>query len=340
MITIEEEPKKGKTKSKGFDLKPYMIAVGVLSLVLLLYISFRMYIAERNLIPISIFALIAGAVFETKRLTEKWESVISTALFSFGCSFLAFFPGKREYVYNFENHIEIWPYCFLIFFLIFTIGFNKDKVIPKLTEGITLLQSITIIYWVVDFGLITMDNLFLIILMSVGLFFSIFSIFHAFTHTELTRTSRLTLSIWSTIVFVLLATENIIRTFQNEQIENTEDITSGFYIGLQYFLLGVSSVYILQNYAMLLGFLPDKKRFFNEQYYKDLKELKSEHIKRYSMQQIDILHSLYCIIFTGGIFSLNFYYKVVPKHTAIWMVFVSFPFIMFVYEFIKKRNKM
>lgn len=316
-----------------------MIAVGGLSLILLLYISFRMYIAERNLIPISIFALIAGAVFETKRLTQKWETVISIALFSFGCSFLAFLPGKREHIYNFENHIQAWPYCFLGFFLIFTIGFNKEKVIPKLTEGITLLQSMAIIYWVVDFGLIKTHNLFLIVLMGLGLFFSIFSIFHAFTHTELTRANRLTLSVWSTIIFVLLATENIIQTFQNEQIENTEDITSGFYIGLQYFLLGVSSVYILQNYSMLLGFLPGKKRFFNEQYYKEIKELKSEHIERYSIQQIDVLHSLYCIVFTGGMFSLNFYYKVVPKNIAIWIVFVSFPFIMFVYEFLTKRNK-
>ena len=112
MITTREKQKKGSAKSKGFDLKPYAVAAGVLSLILLLYISYRMYIAERNLIPISFFALIAGAVFETKRLTEKWESVISTALFSFCCSFLAFFPGKREYVYDFENHIKIWPYCF------------------------------------------------------------------------------------------------------------------------------------------------------------------------------------------------------------------------------------
>jgi hypothetical protein len=337
-LTTEKKPKKVKPKSKGTDLKPYMIAVGVLSLILLLYISYRMYLTERNLIPVSIFALIAGAVFETKRLTEKWWIVISTALGSFFFSFLAFLPGKREHNYDFENHIQIWPYCFLIFFLIFTIAFNKDKVIPKLTEGITLLQSIVIIYWVVDFGLITTDNLFLIILMCLGLLFSIFSIFHAFTHTELTRTNRLTLSIWSTIIFVLLATENIIRIFQNEQIENTENITSGFYIGLQYFLLGISSVYIVQNYFMLIGFLPGKGTFFNKQYYKDLKELKSEHIKRYSMQQIDILHSLYCIIFTSGIFYLNFYYKIVPKHIAIWIVFVTFPLILYIYEYLTQKN--
>lgn len=337
-MTTEKKSKKVKPKSRGFDLKPYIITVGVLSLILLLYISYRMYNTERILIPISIFALIAGAVFEAKRITEKWWIVLSTTLISFFFSFLAFLPGKREHDYNFENHIEIWPYYFLFFFLIFTISFNKDKVIPKLTEGITLIQSIAIIYWVVDFGLIISDSRFLIILISLGLLFSVFSIFHAFTQTDLTRTSRLTLSIWSTIIFVLLATENIIRIFHNEQIENTEDITSGFYISLQYFLLGISSVYIAQNYFMLIGFLPGKGTFFNQQYFKELKELKSEHIKRYSMEQINVLYSMFCIIFTSGIFYLNFHYKVVPKHIAIWIVFVVFPFGIYIYEYLTKKK--
>ena len=337
-MTTEKKSKKVKPKSKGFDLKPYIISVGFLSLILLFFISHRMYITERILIPISIFALIAGAVFEAKRITEKWWIVISTTLISFFLSFLAFLPGKREHNYNFENHIEIWPYYFLFFFLIFTISFNKDKVIPKLTEGITLIQSIAIIYWVVDFGLIISDSRFLIILISLGLLFSAFSIFHAFTHIDLTRTSRLTLSIWSTIIFVLLATENIIRIFHNEQIENTEDITSGLYIGLQYFLLGISSVYIAQNYFMLIGFLPGKGTFFNQQYFKELKELKSEHIKRYSMEQTNVLYSMFCIVFTSGIFYLNFHYKVVPKHIAIWIVFVIFPFGIYIYEYLTKRK--
>lgn len=337
-MTTEKKPQKAKPKNKGINLKPYMIVVGVLSLILLLYISYRMYINERTIIPISIFALIAGAFFETKRLTAKWWIVTSTALISFFLSFFAFIPGKREHDYNFENHIEIWPYYFLFFFLVITIFFAKDKVIPKLTEGITLLQSIAIIYWVLDFGLITTENLFLIILMCFGLLFSVFSVFHAFTHTELTRTNRLTLSIWSTIIFVLLATENIIRVFQNEQIENTENITGRFYIGLQYLLLGISSVYIVQNYFMLIGFLPGKGTFFNKQYFKELKELKSEHIKRYSVEQIDILHSLFCIVFTGGIFYLNFYCQIVPKHIAIWIVFVTFPIVLYIYEYLTNKN--
>jgi hypothetical protein len=335
-LTTQNKPR--KAKYKGISLNPYLYGIGGLSLLFLLYIIYRMYITDKNLIPISIFALIAGAIFEAKFIMKKWGDVLGSALLSFFLSFLSFLPGKRERHYDFENHIQIWPFCFLIFFLIFIIAFNKDKVVPKLTEGITLLQSIAVLYWIFDFGLLENHNLFLFLIFSKALLFSLFSIFHAFTHTELTKTNRLILSIWSTIIFVLFAVENIIRTFQNGQIENSQNLTSGFYIAVQYFLLGVSGVYIVQNFAMLIAFLPGKGTFFNKQYYKDLKELKNDHINRYSFQQVKILHSLCCIIITGGLFFLNYYYKVMPKHIAIWLVFVTFPLILNFLEYYKNKD--
>lgn len=337
-MTTEKNLKKKTTKSRGFDLKPYLIVLGTLALLLLIFISYRIYISERTLIPISIFALIVGAIFQTKRLTKNWGIVLTTVLISFIISFTAFLPGKREHIYIFENHIESWPFVFLVFFLILITIFEKEKVTPKLTEGITLIQSMAIIYWVIDFGLLKTHNLFLLFLMIIGLIFSLYSLFHAFTHTELTRTNRLTLSIWSTIIYVVFAVEHIFNVFHNEQIENTENLTSGIYIALQYFLLGVSGVYIVQNYFMLIGFLPGKGSFFNSLYYKELKELKSEHIKRYSIEQIDIIHSLFCVIFTGGIFYINYTYKIVPRNIVIWVVFVSFPIILNIYEYQKKKN--
>jgi hypothetical protein len=334
-LTTQNKPKKTKYKSKGVSLTPLFYTIGSLSLILLLYISYRMYLTERTLIPISIFALIAGAIFEAKYLLKKWSETLGIALISFFLSFISFLPGKREHNYDFENHIQIWPFCFLVIFLVIIISANKNKVIPKLTEGITLMQSIAILYWIADSDLIKNHNIFLNSIIFLSLLFSLFSIFHAFTKTELTRRSRLTLSIWSTIIFVLFAIENIIRTFLNEQIENS-DITNGFYSGLQYFLLGVSSIYIVQNFIMLIAFAPRKGAFFNKEYYKDLKTLKADHINRYSSQQIDILHSLFCVIFTSSIFYLNYYYKIVPKHIAIWLVFVTFPFI---FNFISSLNE-
>lgn len=332
-MTTQNKPRK-KYQSKGFDLKPYIYGIGVLSFLFLLYILFRLYVTERQLIPITAFSLIAGAVYEAKYITKDWQMVIMTGIASFAFSFLAFLPAKNERHYNFENRIEIWPYFFLVIFLVITVAANKDRIIQKLTEGITLLQSIAIIYWVVDFGFLKTTNVFLLFFMFIGLLFSSFSIFHAFTKTELTRTNRLILSIWSTIVVLLLAAENVLKTI-NYRTGNTESLISNLYSNLQFFLLGVSSFYIIQNFVMLISFLPRKGAFFNKEYYKELKELKNDHIERYSFEQVHISNTIFCIIFTSIIFYLNYYYKVVPKHIAIWFVFVIFQFISNFYDYVK-----
>ncbi len=318
---------------------PLVIFIGLLVLVLTVYVVYRINMSSRRLIPISVIAIIAGVLFEGKRLSDKWSTVFLTALGAFVISFVAFIPGRREHDYDFENHIAMYPYCFIILFALFSIVFHGDKVIPKLTEGITLLQSIAIIYWVIDYGFINTDSVVLKSIMIVGLLFSIYSIFHAFTHTVLSRTNRLTLSIWSSIIMVLFASDNIYRVYQNEQIENTADITQSFYIGLQFFLLGVSCIYIIQNFMMLIGFFPGRGSFFNAQYFRDLKQLKSDHINRYSATQVSILHSFVALIFTGTFFLLNYHYQIISRHLAIWIVFVIFPFILMILEFsIGRKN--
>lgn len=315
-----------------------LIFTGLLVLALTIYIGYRINISGRRLIPISVTAIIAGVIFKGRRLSGKWSTVLLTALGSFVFSFFAFLPEKREHGYNFGNHIEAFPYWFIILFAIFSIAFHGDKVIPKLTEGITLLQSIAIIYWVADYGFIHSNSIWLKSVMIIGLLFSLYSVFHAFTHATLSRTNRLTLSIWSSIIMMLFASDNIYRVYQNEQIENTADITHGLYIGLQFFLLGVSCIYIIQNFIMLMGFLPGRGTFFNARYFRDLKELKIDHIKRYSDRQVSILHSFFCVLFTGKIFGLNYHFQILPRHVAIWSVFVTFPFILTIYEIATQRK--
>src|SRR5690606_12035395 len=117
---------------------------------------------------------------------------------------------------------------------------------------------------------------------------------------------------------------NIIRVFSNPGIESSY-FSDGLFIGLQYFLLGVSAVYIMQNYMLLAAFLPSK----NGNYRNDLKENKKDHIDRYSDEQVNIRQSLFCIIFTGTVYWLNHKYQVLPRHTMIWLVLLTFPFILY-----------
>jgi len=115
-------------------------------------------------------------------------------------------------------------------------------------------------------------------------------------------------------------------------------MAQAMYIGLQYFLLGVSGIYIAQNILMLAGFLPGKGTFFNKQYFRDLQELKNDHINRYSDEQVNILHMLFCVLFVGTAFALNHYYHILPVHLAIWTMFVVFPVISEIYAAVTRKK--
>lgn len=321
-------------KSIGFNLSPSIIFFGVLGLVLTFYIGYRASISDKKLFSISLLALFSGLLFESFRITDNWIKVVYKFIGTYFFSLLCFLPGKRERVYNIENHIEFWPYFFIFIFSLITAISYKEKVTAKLTEGITLLQSISLIYWAIDYGFLNIDNWIVKTFLIIAILLSVFSIIQALTYFKLSRTIRLTLSIWSTIIMIAFAIDNIYRVYQNEDIEATQHISQGFYIGLQYFLLGVSAIYITQNYMLLAGFLPSK----NGNYKRDLKETKKEHIDRYSENQVLIGHSILCILYVLTVYGLNYKYQILPRHTMIWLVFMTFPLILKLINLTNKKN--
>ena len=104
-----------------------------------IYIGFRISASERELLPFSVIALFIGAVIESFRICKDLKIITKNFLISYLASFFCFLPGKKERVYDFENHIIQWPYVFLLVFsLVFVIKY-EEKITAKLTEGITLL---------------------------------------------------------------------------------------------------------------------------------------------------------------------------------------------------------
>jgi hypothetical protein len=331
--------------TKRFFSNPLLFIFITTILAYIIYDTYIKATSGSRLIPLNIVALMAGVIFESKRITNRWLLVVFIGIISllFAYAFLKFIAGSGL-DYRFElfflpnTIIRIWPPIFLVLYFIFSLAFYKYRIIPKLTEGITLLQSIAVIYWVIDYGFITINNLFTQAFLVIGLLFSLFSIFHAFTNTHLSRTNKLILSIWSSIIMMLFALDNLQLINQPAPIENTENLLQILYLGLQYFLLGISSIYIIQNFIMLAGFLPHPWRFFNSEYFSNVQELKEDHIYRYSDQQVTPLHSLICILFIGTIFYLNYHYQMVPKQFAIWMAFVIFPIVVTFYNYLLGRK--
>jgi hypothetical protein len=331
--TLSPTKRSAKRKSAGLDLTPVVAIIGVIGLALTIYITYRTSLSDRKLFSISLLALFGGLLFESFRVSDNRKSVIAIFVGSYFFSLISFLPGKREQHYNFENHIQNWPYFLLFFFALAFAVFHKDRVTAKLTEGITLLLSLSFIYWTIDYGFTNYQNWFAISLLSITFLFSVFSILNALTNLHLSKGVRLTLSIWSTIILFAFAIDNIIRVFSNPDIESTY-LSDGLYIGLQYFLLGVSAVYIMQNCILLSAFLPSK----NGNYRNDLRENTKDHIDRYSDQQVSIGHSLFCILYAVTIYWVNYTYQILPRHTMIWLVIVTFPLILFLSNMISGRK--
>jgi hypothetical protein len=290
------------------------------------------------LVPLSVFALLTGVIFEGRRLTEKWSSVFYISLASFVFSLICFLPGKQEHTYIFDNHVAAWPYCFLVTFALIAVIVYKDKVTPRLTEGITLLQSIALIYWLIDQKVFEWTGWFIYIITILVSVFTLVSLFNAFTHFHLSRTNRLLLSLWSSVIMLVFAIDNIYKTFQNRAIEEASNLDEKMVIFVEYFLLGVSSIYLLQNFIMLMSFLPGRGTFFNYQYFRDVRELKDDHIDRYSEDQVKIFHSFLVLVIVGTAFYFNFRYDFLPRNLAIWSTFFVIPLLLKVFDSSGRKN--
>ncbi len=211
----------------------------------------------------------------------------------------------------------------------------KEKVTAKLTEGITLLLTISFIYWLIDLNLLNFGKWYNILIVVITFIFSLNSIANAILNIKLTKTNRLWLSIWSTIIVFIIGIDNVIGVYNNGDIDANNFLSDNLFIGLQYFLLGISSVYIMQNFVLLSGFLPSK----NGNYKRDLSENIEDHINRYSDNQVNTLSSIFCIIFTTSIFYANSKMEILPRNTMIWLVIILFPIVLNLTSLLQKNYR-
>ena len=228
-------------------------------------------------------------------------------------------------MYDFENHIIQWPYAFLLVYsLLFFIRY-EEKITAKLTEGITLLLSISMLYWCLDVGLFSdFDNKFLVFLAVFVVFSSLASIFYILTDIELTKNHRLILSVWSTIIILVFSIDNIYNVYNKGDLESSKLFSENFILVVQHFLLGISSLYFVQNAALILRLLPSKGGNYSE----DLAKIKKEHIYRYSDQQVDSYLAFLCLVYSLVLYGLNMKYHIFPRNVMIWFVIFTFPMIL------------
>jgi len=299
---------------------------------LIFSIGYNYYVPfnERKIYTICFTALYCGLLFQSYSITKNWKVLLLPFVCSCFVVITSLLPVITQNENFFEEFIELFSFPIIFMFALFLYSFYQEKITIKLSEGITLIQSLSLIYFVADFYLQNSENIFTKIALFITIILSSFSIFHALTYFKLSNTVRLTLSIWSTVIALIFSLINIYYVLHNNDIQNSSNfslISQSLNIALQYFLLGISVVFFAQNFGLLVQFMP-KKNPTELDILENLLESKIIHIERFSDNQENISNSIFCIMYVIIMFGLNLKLNYLPSLTMIWLVIYTVPLIL------------
>ncbi len=181
-------------------------------------------------------------------------------------------------------------------------------------------------------------NAFYKALSLIGILFSLYSLFHGFTKTKLTDRHRFILSIGSSCIMIFFAANYTLSMYLHGMINEFQTNWDFIYNMAQWFLLGISMIYMIHNLTMITQFFSKDKSTSWKQYYRNVRNLSQKHKDRYSMHQVKIQYALVFTLLSGLLFYANHSLQIVSSQTVIWIVFASLPFFAFEHE-PKKSNR-
>lgn len=313
-----------KFGSNEINYKPIFIIIAILSILTTLLIDHKTPIDYRKLMRISLISLFFGLIIEHYRITKNWLYLFYNFFGTYFLSLAWFLFNRKSKI---EQIIEFWPFFFIGIFLLISLILYSEKLTQKLTEGFTLLLSLAFIYWLIEKGIFNFNTFLNSILTLLTVFFSGFSIFNSLSYVELNKSRRLWLSVWTTIIILVISIDNAISVLKNTYNDYIP-IYENLFLALQYFLLGISSVYTAQNLNLIYSLLDKDTR----------RKAKRHHTQRYSETQVSIRDSVFCILFSGMTYFLNYYFNILPKNLMIWSVIFVFPILLSLIKIIKQKN--
>ena len=304
---------------------PEVARVGSLILLAITVIIVRRaYMSDRELVPLGIIALVVGLAFEYRRIFRSWRSLLYMFLAMYAVSLTAFIPLEGNKPYDVESRIEWWPYWFCFLVALGAMTEDRERITARMDEGTVLLIGLAVGYWLFSHWSPNVRSGFdMFVLMLYAISFA-FVALHAFTERPLGRSHRLLLSLLGTCGTLLLALDNIWRVWAMEPPVGM--LSSGLHL-LAYFLLGISSMYIVNNAYLLMDLMPDRGATLSS-YRKELKVIKKLHVSRFDSHQVPSRYALYCVIYSLALYIPNALFEWVPVHMAIWGVVVTFPLLL------------
>jgi len=325
--------------SRLFFGYPVRINTDWLIIIFLMILFYGFHLLSRIMLPYTVpyefFVVTGGLIFQYKQLINEWEKVIYTSLAALGLSFIAFIPGRNETVYDFKEHFEFWLIVYIVAFAIVALQNKKfrEMTVPTVSEGTVLLQSLAIIYWLLDMEINPRQHVFVFITFLLSIPFVIFSLYHAFSYSPLTRPVKVSLSIWSafiTIVFVFDYLLDLLHIRPQWNLSNEPDWLHFF----KFFLLGMAVIYMVHAFVLLYDLIVSSDRRW---VYSSAKDVVEMHARRFSGRQLPKNSAVLISIMTISFFVWNYYSHTFPANTAIWLVFILIPALTELARLIKKK---
>lgn len=317
-----KKPPQASPLSKTPDKLPDLpLALGMLAIVALVgYLSETYGQGRFGMLELSLF--FAGCSWELYRVTGAVRRVVTYvggALLS--SALFLFIAEKNDRSLTLDEMLYFWPFAFaLAFFVIVLATFQREYTV-RLRETDTMLHTIAAWYLLIEFSAFPF---WLVLGALFFLPFSAHSLWHAYSLTSLSKRDRLWLSLWSTLVMLVLGSVYLVGIFQRpleEAFLQSSDALVISYRALEWYLCGVAAAYIAQNFAMVFGYLPGKHRFFNAAYFRDIKELSELHTGRYEETQGCKRRALAVSLVSIVALSLNSWLNIMNPFMAIWVLF-------------------
>ena len=273
-------------------------------------------------------AFLMGTLLEQSRLTNSPRTAAWMAIAVFGLSLCIFLPFKRETDYSLQHHLDNWPIAFATMLLLAMALVYSKRLTARLGEGNAMLYSIAFFYWMLDRYANESGGLFLVVFAALPL---AYAATHALTHLPLSRGVRHALSLWSGFVMAALAVRYFFAVVQLGSVEDRlaeADFEGAALIFTEFLLLGAAGAAIGQNLLMLLGYLPGEGRFFNKEYFEEVRELSRAHVERFSSDQVPRGQALVAVVLAGAWLVVNWSFRMASTGLVVWFLVAGVPWIM------------
>ncbi len=303
--------------------KNFIILLLLIATIFLAQFINEYYFSNNFIIPFFMIALIGGIVFEYIKISDSFVKTLKTLIYSSLISLGVFLPAEGDLPYTLQHHLQLWPYAFCMVFIVMTIADYKDKITPRINGGITLIQSLAVIYLLIYFGFWHAKNIVNVGII-IALLFSLFSIYYAFKDKILSKSSKFILRLWNSLVIMALAIYNVYTVSQMGTITTLEYTPNHLLFLAQYFLLGVSSIYFIYNFFTLISLIPGPTGHDGE--FQD--DQREGHIQKFSDVPIDRTRSFIIVMFAILIFTYNYFTTFLPPNFIVWIMLLAFPVII------------